>query len=93
MRLETSGADFVYTYLNAELQNIHAQLLVRCCQKSQCQTKDRALQNSYAVQLSDLTRDCVHTIMMLFALAKVQGGQSYGGTVLWNSVPTNLRQA
>ena len=26
--LETSGADFVYTFLNAELQNIHAQLVV-----------------------------------------------------------------
>ena len=42
VRLETSGADFVYTFVNAELQNIHAQLLERC-RKSQSQTEASAL--------------------------------------------------
>ena len=31
--------------------------------------------------------------MMLFAPAAVQGGRRYRGAVLWNSLPTNLRQA
>ena len=70
---KTSGAHFVYTFLNAELQNIPAQLLVRCCQKSQSQTEASALQNSYTLP-SDLTRDCMHAIVMLFAPAIEQGG-------------------
>ena len=72
----------VYTFLNVELQNIHAQLLVRCCRKSQSQT-----------EASDLKRDCVHAIMILFTPAKVQEGQSYRYPVLWNSLAINLRQA
>ena len=43
VRLQTSGADFVYAFL----QNIHSQLLVRCCRKSHSQTAASALQNSY----------------------------------------------
>ena len=91
MRLETSGADFVYTFLNAGLQNIHSQSLVRCCRKSQRHTEASALQDSRALP-SDLTRDNVYVVMMLFAPATVQGGQSYSGAVLWNSLPTNLKQ-
>ena len=80
MRLETTGADFVCTFLNAELQNIDSRLLVRCCRKSQSQTEASAFQNSYALSL-DLTRDSVHMIMMLFAPVTVQGGQSWSSAV------------
>lgn len=58
VRLETSGAGFAYTFLNAELQIIHAQLLVRCLGKSHSQTEASAKTKSYSFP-SDLTSDCV----------------------------------
>jgi len=42
-----------------------------CSRKSQRQTVASALRYSYALP-SDLTRDCVHALMLLFAPATVQ---------------------
>ena len=62
---------YIY-FLNTELQSIHAQLRT-CSRESQRQTVASTLRYSYAVP-SDLTRDCVLALMLLFAPATVQGG-------------------
>ena len=61
-------------YIFSERRATKHSCSVTCGRKSQRQTVASTLRYSHAVP-SDLTRDCVHALMLLFAPATVQGGQ------------------
>jgi len=71
VRLETLGADYVYI---SERRATKHSCSVTCSRKPQRQTVASALRYSYALP-SDLTRNCVHALMLLSAPATVQRGQ------------------